>query len=178
MADPEGSAYRRRVVDDELDVFLEELPASLRRLLAGERDAIADPALAARLLDVGAEDLLAGRSHGPRPPRDGLLLAALFESLVALNVRVYAQTAQARVTHLQTWNDSREVDLIVEKGRWMVALEVKLVATPRREDTRHLRWLTDRMGAGVADAVLVTTGRHAYRDRDGIAVVPAALLGP
>ena len=33
-------------------------------------------------------------------------------------------------------------------------------------------------GPRVADAVLVTTGRHAYRDRDGIAVVPAALLGP
>ena len=60
----------------------------------------------------------------------------------------------------------------------MVALEVKLVATPRRDDTRHLRWLLDRLGVDVADAVLVTTGRHAYRDRDGIAVVPAALLGP
>jgi len=27
VADPDGSTYRRRVVDDELDVFLEELPA-------------------------------------------------------------------------------------------------------------------------------------------------------
>ena len=30
----------------------------------------------------------------------------------------------------------------------------------------------------LADAMIVTTGHHAYRDRDGIAVVPAALLGP
>ena len=29
-----------------------------------------------------------------------------------------------------------------------------------------------------ADAVVVTTGRHAYRDEDDVAVVPAALLGP
>ncbi|MYN67213.1 MAG: ATP-binding protein [Acidobacteria bacterium] len=175
------TAYRNLL---EAMWMVEPLPAwwsvanPLSRLKRGPKHHLADPALAARLLDVSAEDLLAGRSHGPRPPRDGLLLGALFESLVALNVRVYAQAAQARVSHLQTWNDSREVDLIVEKGRRMVALEVKLVATPRREDTRHLRWLTDRMGAGVADAVLVTTGRHAYRDRDGIAVVPAALLGP
>ena len=28
------------------------------------------------------------------------------------------------------------------------------------------------------DAMIVTTGRYAYRDPDGIAVVPAALLGP
>ena len=175
------TAYRNLL---EAMWMVEPLPAwwsvanPLSRLKRGPKHHLADPALAARLLDVSAEDLLAGRSHGPRAPRDGLLLGALFESLVALNVRVYAQAAQARVSHLQTWNDSREVDLIVEKGRRMVALEVKLVATPRREDTRHLRWLTDRMGAGVADAVLVTTGRHAYRDRDGIAVVPAALLGP
>ena len=103
---------------------------------------------------------------------------ALFESLVTLNVRVYAQAAQARVSHLRTWNDSREVDLIVEKGQRMVAVEVKLTAVSRREDTRHLRWLVEQMGPRVADAVLVTTGRYAYRDRDGIAVVPAALLGP
>lgn len=175
------TAYRNLL---EAMWMVEPLPAwwsvsnPLSRLKRGPKHHLADPALAARLLDVTAEDLLAGRSNGPAVPRDGLLLGVLFESLVALNVRVYAQAAQARVSHLQTWNDSREVDLIVEKGRRMVALEVKLVATPRRDDSRHLRWLIDRMAVGVADAVLVTTGRHAYRDRDGIAVVPAALLGP
>ena len=164
--------------------IVEPLPAwwslsnPLSRLKRGPKHHFADPALAARLLEVTAEDLLAGRSSGPALPREGLLLGALFESLVALNVRVYAQAAQARVSHLQTWNDSREVDLIVEKGRRMVALEVKLVATPGRDDTRHLRWLLDRVGADVSDVVVVTTGRHAYRDRDGIAVVPAALLAP
>ena len=47
-------------------------------------------------------------------------------------------------------------------------------AAPRPGDTRHLLWLRERL----ADAVVVTTGRHAYRDEDDIAVVPAALLGP
>ena len=175
------TAYRNLL---EAMWMVEPLPAwwsvsnPLSRLKRGPKHHLADPALAARLLDISAEDLLAGRSSGPALTREGLLLGALFESLVALNVRVYAQAAQARVSHLQTWNDSREVDLIVEKGRRMVAIEVKLVATPGRDDTRQLRWLLDRVGADVSDAVLVTTGRHAYRDRDGIAVVPAALLGP
>jgi hypothetical protein len=35
-----------------------------------------------------------------------------------------------------------------------------------------------RIGAQLLDAVLVTTGTEAYRRDDGIAVVPAALLGP
>ena len=175
------TAYRNLL---EAMWMVETLPAwwsvenPLSRLKRGPKHHLADPALAARLLDVTAGDLLAGRGNEPDAAREGSLPGALFESLVTLNVRVYAQAAQARVSHLRTWNDSREVDLIVEKGQRMVAVEVKLAAAPRREDTRHLRWLVERLGPRVADAVLVTTGRHAYRDRDGIAVVPAALLGP
>ena len=42
----------------------------------------------------------------------------------------------------------------------------------------HLRWLANRIGPDLLDAVIVTTGAHAYRRTDGIAVVPLALLGP
>ncbi len=35
-----------------------------------------------------------------------------------------------------------------------------------------------RAGDDLLDAVVVTTGTEAYRRKDGIAVVPAALLGP
>jgi len=38
--------------------------------------------------------------------------------------------------------------------------------------------LADRIGDELLDAMAVTTGPEAYRRRDGIAVVPAALLGP
>ncbi len=41
-----------------------------------------------------------------------------------------------------------------------------------------LRWLRDRLGPALLDAVVVNTGEQAYRDSDGIAIVPAALLGP
>jgi hypothetical protein len=36
----------------------------------------------------------------------------------------------------------------------------------------------DELGDGLADAIIITTGTTAYRRTDGIAVVPAALLGP
>jgi hypothetical protein len=32
--------------------------------------------------------------------------------------------------------------------------------------------------SGLVDAVVITTGEEAYRRSDGIAVVPASLLGP
>lgn len=55
---------------------------------------------------------------------------------------------------------------------------VKLGPTPDERDVRHLLWLRNELGDELADAVVVTTGQAAYRRPDGIAVVPAALLGP
>lgn len=56
-------------------------------------------------------------------------------------------------------------------------MEVKLAAAVGDGDVRHLVWLADRIGADLLDAMVVTTGRYAYRRPDGIAVVPLALLG-
>jgi hypothetical protein len=55
---------------------------------------------------------------------------------------------------------------------------VKLAHTVTNRDVRHLRWLKERLGDDLLDAIVVNTGRDAYRRRDDIAVVPAALPGP
>lgn len=150
----------------------------LARLSAPPKHHLADPALAARLLGVDAEALLQARPAGPPIAREGTLLGALFESLVTLSVRVYAQAAEARTAHLRTWSGDREIDLIVERGQRIVAIEVKLGQAPEERDVRHLLWLRNEIGDELADAVIITTGQAAYRRPDGIAVVPAALLGP
>ncbi len=151
----------------------------ISRLSAPPKHQLADPALAARLLGVDVDALLEGRPAGPAVPRDGTLLGALFESLVTLSVRTYAQAAEARVKHLRTVGGQREVDLIVERadGR-VVAIEVKLARTVEDRHVGHLHWLADRIGDDLLDAIVITTGPDAYRRPDGIAVVPAALLGP
>ena len=153
----------------------------LSRLKRGPKHHLADPCLAARLLETSPDSLLSGGPPHPVSERglgSGLLLGALFESLVTMSVRVYAQAVGARVGHLRTWNDAHEVDLIVERANRVVAIEVKLTAAPDAGDTAQLRWLRDKLGERLADSVLVTTGPYAYRDADGIAIVPAALLGP
>lgn len=165
---------------------LEPLPAwlpvgsHLSRLKRGPRHHLADTALAARLLNATADSLVAGHSTGPAgaQPASRTLLEALFESLVTHDLRVYAQAADARVSHMRTWSDQKEVDVIVEGREGVLAVEVKLGSEVTRRDTRHLRWLRDRLGPGLVDAMVVTTGHRAYRDPDGIAVVPAGLLGP
>ncbi|MGL5824653.1 MAG: DUF4143 domain-containing protein [Nocardioides sp.] len=148
-------------------------------MASADKHHLVDPALAARLLNVTAAKLLSGRDIEPSIPRVGPFLGALFESLVALNLRVYSQAAEAEVRHLRTRRGEHEIDFIVigpDDG--VVAVEVKLAAIVSDNDVKHLHWLRDRIGDQLLDAVLVTTGTAAYRREDGIAVVPAALLGP
>ena len=162
--------------------MIEEVPAwsptrnRLRGLASAPVHQMADPAIAARLLGVTADGLLAGRSGWGG---DGPLLGAFFESLVTLSVRVYAQASRARVSHLRTHGGGHEVDLIVERADGgIVALEVKLASTVDDGDLRHLTWLAESVGPRLVDAAVITTGREAYRRRAGIGVIPAALLGP
>lgn len=163
--------------------MIDEVPAwtpsrnRLRRLGASPVHQLADPALAARLLGVDIDALLDNKPAGPPIPRDGTLLGALFESLVTMSVRTYAQANEARVSHLRTRGGEHEIDLIIERGDGrVVALEVKLSATTTDRDTRHLKWLADTIGGDLLDAAVITTGTEAYRRKDGIAVIPAALL--
>jgi hypothetical protein len=165
--------------------IIEEVPAWLpsrnhiRRVGEAPKHQLADPALAARLLGVGTDALLDGQEAGPPIPRDGTLLGGLFESLVTLSLRVYAQAAEARVLHLRTHRGEREVDLIVERpDHRIIAFEVKLSRTVEAHDVRHLLWLRHQVGADLIDSVVINTGPAAYRRPDGVAVVPAALLGP
>lgn len=141
---------------------------------------LVDPALAAALLPATVGTLLdgsAGREFTGL--RDGPLLGLLFESLVTLSVRVYAQALGLEVSHIRTARGDHEVDLVVHDatGR-AIAIEVKLAATPGPLDMRHLNWLAERLGDDLVDRVVITTGPQAYRHPNGTAVVPLALLGP
>jgi uncharacterized protein len=128
-------------------------------------------------LDTDA--LLAGAEGRVRIPREGTLLGALFESLVTMSVRVFAQAAEARVHHLRTQAGRHEVDLIVERrDGGVLAIEVKLAGTIGDGDVAHLHWLGQQVGDRLIDKVVVATGPAAYRRKDGVAVVPLGLLGP
>lgn len=151
----------------------------LNRLAQLPKHHLADPALAAAMLGIDADALLKGVEAGPRIPRSGLLLGRLFESLVTLSLRVYAQAAEAQLRHLRLHGGGQEVDLIIERNdRRIIAIEVKLSRTVAEDDVRHLVWLREKIGADLLDAVVINTGPEAYRRKDGIAVIPAVLLGP
>lgn len=175
---PYRSALEQLWIVDDVPAWL-PTHNHITRLSQAPKHQLADPALAARLLGVGVDALLDGRTAEPPIFRNGTLLGALFESLLVLSLRTYAQAAEARVLHMRTQGGGREVDVIVERAdHRVVAVEVKLAHTVGTDDVRHLLWLRERLGDALVDAVVITTGPDAYRRQDGIAVVPAALLGP
>lgn len=149
----------------------------LKRLTHSPKHHLVDPALAARLVGVGKEGLLRGAA---RPlAATGPWLGALFESLVTQSIRVYAEAIGARVGHLRTKGGVHEVDLVVESGdRSCVAIEVKLSPTVDDQDVRHLNWLHEQVGDRLTARVVINTGKFAFRRRDGVVVLPLALIGP
>lgn len=165
--------------------ILEPLPGwsptrnPLAKLTSGPKHHLVDPALAAALLGIDAAALLRGEPPQQPTPADRTLLGGLFESLVALNLRVYAQAARASLHHLRKRAGEREIDFIVRArdGR-VLAAEAKLSGSVSDHDVRHLHWLRREIGHDLLDAAVITTGPQSYRRRDGIAVIPAALLGP
>lgn len=150
----------------------------IARLSAPPKHQLADPAIAARLLQLDAAGLMSARPGTPLMLDGGSEVGHLFESLVTQSVRVYAQAAEAAVMHLRTKGGEREIDLIVQghDGR-IVALQVKLARTVNDPDVRHLGWLRG-VARDLVDELVITAGPYAYRRPDGVGVVPFALLGP
>ncbi|MCL2317361.1 MAG: DUF4143 domain-containing protein [Actinomycetia bacterium] len=150
----------------------------LKRLARAPKHHLVDPAIAAVLLGASIQSLLRA-DHETGNLREGTLLGALFESLAALTLRVFAQPLGARVSHLRTRNGDHKIDFIVERpDHRILAVEAKLTSAPTPADALHLTWLGNAVGDQLIDRVLLTTSPRAYRTRDGVAVVPLGLLGP
>lgn len=152
--------------------------SQISRLSHPPKHQLVDPAIAARLLGVDEAELTAAGAPRSSLGKNQPLVESLFESLVALSIRTYAQQSNCSVRHFRTRGGEREIDLIVERGDGRVtAIEVKAKHSIDDDDVRHLKWLKSRIGEELLDTVIVTMGPTAYRRPDGVAVVPAALLG-
>jgi predicted AAA+ superfamily ATPase len=87
------------------------------------------------------------------------------------------RASRGRDVLFHTEKGEREIDFILTQGNRTIAVEVKTAPFVDDTDVQHLVWLKKAMGAKLSDALIITTGPLAYRRPDGIAVVPAALLG-
>ena len=166
---------------DELPTWTdgEEYFSGLKR---SPKHYLADPAIAVYLLGLDEEslmspDLLSDSDIRKRDDRYGNTYGRLYESLIQLCLRTYTRVNSSNLYFMATRRGDHEIDFIVEKGRSLIAIEVKLAPVVEDKDVQHLLWFRDRVGERLKDMILINSGNLAYRRKDGVAVVPAALLG-
>lgn len=162
---------------------LDELPAwtpshnPFTKVSLTAKHFLADPALALRLMNYDSETIQTASGFG-KAKFDSPLIGRMFEALAVQSVQTYVQAAFATVSHFRDMNGRHEIDMIIEREDGKVlAVEVKLSATPDPADGKHLKWLKSEIKEQLIDLVVIYAGKYAYRQND-IAYVPLALLGP
>ena len=138
---------------------------------------LADPALSARLLDITQDNLLRGVDTEPLGSQGKTIAGRLFEALVGLSLQTYALACEARLRHFRTTSGNHEVDFIIEKGKSVIAIEVKLSSSVDGKEVTHLNWLEKTFSEYNITKMIINTGDTAHKRKDGVLVVPAVLLG-
>lgn len=154
----------------EISSLLTRVPAFFgnrtKRLLKSPKIHWIDPALAAFLSGLhDQEALLSSREAG-----------ALFESLVFLHLQALSGLMVPR-PRLYYWRTTtgHEVDFILERGRSLLAIEVKKSPDPRYSDTKELqRFLAD--SPQTVAGILVYDGEEVRRLHEKIVAIPWRLL--
>ena len=151
----------------------------LARLALPPKHHLADPALAARLLDVDETTLLrgtAGRSGDD--PRGHTARGAVRVAGNALRTRIRPgrRGPHSAPAHLERRSRDRP-----DRRAWTSDSCHRGEAGPdtgRAGRAPSALAADNELGDELTDAIVITTGQAAYRRPDGIAVIPAALLGP
>ena len=161
-------ALRRMMIIDEVPAWDPSVRSS-KRLTTTPKRQLGDPSLAAALLQMSPERMLA----------DLKTTGFLFESLVAHDLRVYAEFTGASCFHYREAEGRLEVDYVLEDrdGDW-VGVEVKLGEAELDKAAHSLHRLADRVVRKPKSLVVVTGTSLAYTREDGVHVVPLGLLGP
>jgi hypothetical protein len=154
----------------EASCLFEKLPSfsvnRTKRLTKRPKGFFIDSGLAAHLSGLhGAESVSGAREVG-----------GLFESLVYLHLRILCSlmAPQARISYWRT-TKGHEVDFVLEHGRGLVAIEVKMTTHPRSDDASHLRLFLQEYPETTA-ALVIHGGDEIRPLGDGIVAVPWTVL--
>ncbi|MCL2091977.1 MAG: ATP-binding protein [Micrococcales bacterium] len=154
------------------EVFLvKQIPAWSRniktRATSRPKLVFVDSGVAASLLNQDEETLL--RLDGAIGP--------LLEGFVAMEVARQCSWSddETQISHYRT-RDNVEVDLLLERGRKVVAIEVKASATVRYEDFRGLRHLAQRLGDDFVVGVVLHLGEQTLPFGDRMRAMPVSAL--
>ncbi len=156
----------------EASCLFEKLPSfsvnRTKRLTKRPKGFFIDPGLAAHLSGLHGADSVAGARE----------VGSLFETLVYLHLRILCSlmAPQARISYWRT-TQGHEVDFVLEHGRAIVAIEVKMTTSLRSDDVANLRLFLQEYPETTA-ALILYNGNEVRSLGNGILAVPwSALAG-
>ena len=165
------NAFDRLFLLDNDEPFSTNVRSSVR-VKQSEKRHFADPSIACALLNIKDENKLIN---------DLETFGFLFEAMVERDIKIYADSFNAKCYHYQDYQD-KEIDSVIEleNGEWC-AFEIKLGAHQIEKAANDLLNLKKQIEAenGKAPSVLcVICGltNAAYRRPDGVYVVPITAL--
>lgn len=160
-------ALRRMMIVDEIPAW-DPAVRSSKRLTTTPKRQLADPSLAAALLQMSPSRML----------DDLTTTGFLFESLAAHDLRIYAEAAGASCYHYREAEGRVEVDYVLETrdGDW-IGVEVKLGEADVDKAAGALHRLAGRVSRPPKSLIVLTGTSLAYTRDDGVHVVPLGLLG-
>ena len=164
-------ALDRLFLLDNDEPFSSKIRSSVR-VKQSEKRHFADPSMACALLNIKEESKLIN---------DLETFGFMFEALVERDLKIYADSFNAKCYHYQDYQN-REVDCIIEleDGEWC-AFEIKLGANKIEEAAKNLLDLKksiEKDNGKVPKVLCVVCGlsNAAYKRPDGVYVVPITAL--
>lgn len=164
------SALDRLFLLDNDEPFSPNIRSSIR-IKQSEKRHFADPSLAASLLNLTTDKLI----------NDLNTFGFLFESLVERDLKIYADTFNAKCYHYQDYKN-QEIDAVIEleDNEW-IAIEIKLGANAIDSAAKNLIEVNNKIkdnGGQPAKILCVISGMSnaAYIREDGVYVVPITSL--
>lgn len=158
---------------DNDEPFSSNIRSSIR-VKQSEKRHFADPSMACSLLNIKEEDKLIN---------DLETFGLLFEAMVERDLKIYADSFNAKCYHYQDYQN-REIDSVIEleNGEWC-AFEIKLGANKIDEAAKNLLKIKEEIEkekGKVPSILCVICGlsNAAYKRPDGVYVVPITALKP
>ena len=158
---------------DNDEPFSSNIRSSIR-VKQSEKRHFADPSIACALLNISEEEKLIN---------DLNTFGFLFEAMVERDLKIYADSFNAKCYHYQDYQN-KEIDSVIEleNGEWC-AFEVKLGANKIEEGAQNLLNIKkeiEKEGGKVPSVLCVICGlsNAAYKRPDGVYVVPITPLKP
>ncbi len=168
------NAFDKLFLLDNDEPFSTNIRSSIRVKQAEKRH-FADPSMACALLNIKEEE--------EKLINDLETFGFLFEAMVERDLKIYADSFNAKCYHYQDYQN-REVDSVIEleNGEWC-AFEIKLGANKIEEAAKNLLSLKEEIAKNngkVPSVLCVVCGltNAAYKRPDGVYVVSITALKP